>query len=418
MASFLDCCRFIPASNGIGSFVVASAVGGYQTPASANAVNGAIYRYRAESADLTQWEVGYGVYTAATATLTRSTVLFNSSGGTSAINFTAVPQVAIVALAEDLANLGSSGGFVNKFRNGAMDVWQRGVAAITVPTAGAYTADGWIVTPTGASCTAQQAANNRSGANTLFGLQLTGAAGVTDIQCAQRIESSFAAGLAGNTVTVQAQIFNNTGASITPTLASKYPASTDVWTSPTTDLAATNLQACANGVWTQVAYTLLVSANATKGYELIFDFGNNFSTTGKDVVVAECDVRVTPSLFATGVNNNPPAPEIRSIAAETQFCQRYYRITPGTVNSEPTVYGTVVSSGQAFGISLVYPVPMRSTPTATITGTFAVSNLSAPTVQAVTPYSYSIIATSTSSAPALAVIQPSGSAQIAFSAEL
>jgi hypothetical protein len=105
MASFLDCCRFIPASNGAGSFVVASAVGGYQTPASANAVSGATYRYRAESADLTQWEVGFGVYTAATATLTRSTILFNSSGGTSAINFTAVPQVAVVVLAEDLLAL-------------------------------------------------------------------------------------------------------------------------------------------------------------------------------------------------------------------------------------------------------------------------------------------------------------------------
>jgi hypothetical protein len=110
MAFFLDCCRFIPASNGTGSFVVASAAGGYQTPASANAVNGATYRYRAESADLTQWEVGTGVYTAATATLTRSTILFNSSGGTSPINFTAVPQVAIVCLAEDVSSFPSNAG--------------------------------------------------------------------------------------------------------------------------------------------------------------------------------------------------------------------------------------------------------------------------------------------------------------------
>jgi hypothetical protein len=105
MASFLDVVRFNPVSSGTGSFVVSSAVNGYQTPASAGAVNGATYRYRAESADLTQWEVGFGVYTVGTTTLTRSTILFNSSGGTSAINFTLVPQVAIVALAEDLTAL-------------------------------------------------------------------------------------------------------------------------------------------------------------------------------------------------------------------------------------------------------------------------------------------------------------------------
>lgn len=102
MASFLNVCRFTAASSGTGSFVVSTAVTGYQTPASANAVDGATYRYRAESADLSQWEVGYGVYTAGTATLTRGTILFNSSGGASAINFTAAPQVAIVQLAEDI----------------------------------------------------------------------------------------------------------------------------------------------------------------------------------------------------------------------------------------------------------------------------------------------------------------------------
>jgi len=102
VASFLDVCRFTAASSGTGSFVVSAAVTGYQTPASANAVDGATYRYRAESADLSQWEVGYGVYTSGTVTLTRATVLFNSSGGASAINFTAAPQVAVVLLAEDL----------------------------------------------------------------------------------------------------------------------------------------------------------------------------------------------------------------------------------------------------------------------------------------------------------------------------
>lgn len=102
MASFLNVCRFNATSSGTGDFVVSTAVTGFQTPAGAGAVNGAIYRYRAESADLSQWEIGYGAYTSGSTTLARSTILSNSSGGTSAINFSSAPRVAVVALAEDL----------------------------------------------------------------------------------------------------------------------------------------------------------------------------------------------------------------------------------------------------------------------------------------------------------------------------
>lgn len=101
MVSFLNVCRFTAASSGTGNFVVSSAVTGYQAPSTAGAVNGAVYRYRAESADLTQWEIGYGAYTTGTATLARTSVIANSLGTTAKINFTAAPQVAVVVLAED-----------------------------------------------------------------------------------------------------------------------------------------------------------------------------------------------------------------------------------------------------------------------------------------------------------------------------
>ena len=101
MAAFLDVCRFTPTAGGTTDWTVSAAVAGYQTPASANAVNGTVYRYRAESADLTQWEIGYGAYTVSGTVLARTTVLFNSAGTTAKINFSTVPQVAIVALGED-----------------------------------------------------------------------------------------------------------------------------------------------------------------------------------------------------------------------------------------------------------------------------------------------------------------------------
>lgn len=102
MASFLDNCVFNATSTGTVDFVVATAVAGSQTPASANAVNAAVYRYYARSSDSSQWEVGYGPYTVSGTSQARTTVLFNSSGTTAKISFSTVPIVAVVALAEDL----------------------------------------------------------------------------------------------------------------------------------------------------------------------------------------------------------------------------------------------------------------------------------------------------------------------------
>jgi len=104
VAKFVDVCRFTPASSGTGDFVVSAAVTGYLTPAGASAVNGNTYHYRAESADLSQWEVGEGVYTSGTTTLARTTIFFSSSGGAK-VSFSAVPQVALTLLAEDLGAL-------------------------------------------------------------------------------------------------------------------------------------------------------------------------------------------------------------------------------------------------------------------------------------------------------------------------
>ena len=134
-AGFLDVCRFNPTAGGMTNWTVSTAVTGYQTPALGGAVNGTIYRYRAESSDLTQWEVGYGAYTVSGTVLARTTVLYNSSGtGTGAgqsgagslINFSAVPQVAIVGLAEDLISFA--------LHTRTRTIYTSGSGTYTVPT--------------------------------------------------------------------------------------------------------------------------------------------------------------------------------------------------------------------------------------------------------------------------------------------
>lgn len=101
MVGFLTACRFNPTAGSTTDWTYSSAVTGYQSPTAAQVVNGQTYRYRAESADLTQWEVGEGAYNTGTGVLARTTVKFNSSGGTSKINFSTTPQVAIIVTADD-----------------------------------------------------------------------------------------------------------------------------------------------------------------------------------------------------------------------------------------------------------------------------------------------------------------------------
>ena len=108
MANFIDGVIFVAAAPGIGDFVVAIPAQGFMTPAQGNAVDGVEYNYRAESADLTQWEIGYGVYTAAGTTLSRTKVLYNSFGTTARIDFAHQPNVGLVPLSRDFANIGGT----------------------------------------------------------------------------------------------------------------------------------------------------------------------------------------------------------------------------------------------------------------------------------------------------------------------
>lgn len=99
---FIDACGFIPTAGGTTDFVVSTAIPGYQTPASAGAVNATVFSYRGESADKSQWEEGFGAYTVSTTTLARTTVTASSTGAK--VSFSSAPNVFITALSADLQN--------------------------------------------------------------------------------------------------------------------------------------------------------------------------------------------------------------------------------------------------------------------------------------------------------------------------
>jgi hypothetical protein len=253
-----------------------------------------------------------------------------------------------------------------------MDIWQRGTSALTATTAGAYTADGWIVLPTGASVTAAQATGRSLTVNSF---QVTGAASVTDLIVKQRIESYTSAPMTSQQVTFQAWVFNSTGGSITPTLTVKHPTAADNYTGTATDVSAVSLQPCGNAAWTQISYTFAASSSSAFGMEVGIDFGNNFSSGAKSIQITECDLRVTPGV-PSGLNYAPPVPQFRPIHEELVFCQRYFTksysqsvaigANVGNPNGAIVLEALSISGSTLLAGDVKYPVVMRTAPTKTL----------------------------------------------------
>lgn len=110
MAAWLDNVRFNPTLGGTTDWTYSSAVAGYQSPASAGAANGRAYKYFAIDTS-NNWELGEGAWNSGTGVLPRTTVIANSLGTTAKINFAAAPQVAIVALKEDMISVEEANSF-------------------------------------------------------------------------------------------------------------------------------------------------------------------------------------------------------------------------------------------------------------------------------------------------------------------
>jgi hypothetical protein len=246
--------------------------------------------------------------------LTGPVTLMSGSGGS-------------VVSSSDAMTILEPGGWRNKFQNSHFDISAGTGTSGTVATGStSYTLEGWQITTAGAAVAWSQQFNQNLSGNAI---RLACATGLTTCTLRGRIESLFAVNLlnkikAGVPVTIQFTIFNNTGATITPQLATFFPTTTrDLFTTLTDDLVVTNLQSCPNGVATTVCFTYTPNASIGLGFEIDLLFGSSLNATSGFVDISFADVRVTPQAV-TGLNSNPPPYETRAFKDELEYCQRYF----------------------------------------------------------------------------------------------
>ena len=258
-------------------------------------------------------------------------------------------QVLVDTVKDSLNNVlaPASSVFRNRFINGQMQIAQRGTSGTSgsgVPTTTATypSVDRWFAYGTGATVTVAQVAG---ATNTKNLIQLTGAASVTGAGIGQRIEAVNCYDMAGQTVTLSANIANSLLTTVTWT--AYYASSSDVWASSTQ---------IATGSWTvsstiaNYSAQIAIPSAATTGIQVIFSVGAQTSGTFQ-IGNAQLEVGTNATSF-----------DYRPYGTELVLCQRYYyKLKAATSYTNAGVgraYAT--TNAQAF---VALPVSMRAAPT-------------------------------------------------------
>ena len=233
----------------------------------------------------------------------------------------------------------------NRIINGAMAIDQRNAGSsqtITAASALAYTVDRWYAYCTGANVTGQRV---QGASANQYRYQFTGAASVTAIGFAQRIEAINSSDLAGTTATLSVDLSNSLLTTVTWT--AYYANSTDTFGT----LASPSVTSIATGSFTVTSSIARYSAQisipsaATTGLQILFTVGAQ--TSGTWVIG---NVQLEPGSIATPF-------ERRLYGQELTLSQRYcYVCTIRPLGI--TLNGNALSSG-----ILSYPVTMRTSPT-------------------------------------------------------
>lgn len=374
-------------TTGTGTYNLGTAVAGYLSPDDAGLSTGIRVAYVVVDS-LTNpsiFEIGEGTYTAGTpATISRALIVRNSSGGTTAVSWSAGTKYLFLALSASrfviyatdgglvLNDAGISGvasinsgplaGFRNAVINGNFNVWQRGTS-FSSPAAGAYGSDRWLINFDGSGATrtisrqaftlGQTAVPGEPSYFYRFGQSVAGSGGASNF-ISQRIEDvrtfagrqvtlSFYAKAAAS-LTMPAIIFRQyfgSGGSPSAYADAIVGAPTVVGTSFTKHTFTVTLPSISGKT---------LGTDGVSMLELILLLPLNTTFTF-DIAQVQLELGSVATPF-----------ERRPLGVELQLCQRYFQFVS-------TLQAGITDSGATNSYRGRLTVNMRSTPTVVIVGT-------------------------------------------------
>ena len=284
-------------------------------------------------------------------------------------------QAALIALQAQDANLtalasingGQIAGLRNRVINGSMATDQRNSGAAQTITAGAalaYTVDRFYGYSTGANVTGQQVAGTSPNA---YLYRFTGAASVTKIGFAQRIEDLNCQDLAGNTAKLSVDLSNSLLTTVTWTAYYANTANTfGSLASPTRTLISTGTFTVTSTL-TRYNTSITIPSAATTGIEIELSVAAQISGTWS-IGNFQLERGATATTF-----------EQRSYGLELALCQRY------GASIGINQYRVDLSANGAGNSTLSFPItPMRVVPTAITQPTFTYTNASGASFTGVT----------------------------------
>ncbi len=291
-----------------------------------------------------------------------TTALSVAQGGTGATT-AAAAAFALKGVNNDINSMnvlasingGQLAGLRNRIINGGMAVDQRNAGAAQTFTAGAalaYAVDRWYGYCTGANVTGQRVAGS---GNTQYRYQFTGAASVTKIGYAQRIEQANSFDLNNRAIVVGVELANSLLTTVTWTAWYANTADTfGTLAAPTRTSIGTGT-ITVNSTPTRYYVPITLPAGATTGIEIEFSVGAQTSGTWT----------ISEANLVAGAANELWR-EQRPYGMELALCQRYL---PAVGFS-----GSDYFTGQAASAILAYiPIPFKASarvaPTGILTGT-------------------------------------------------
>lgn len=332
----------------------------------------------AETADATNADVVATIASTAGVALTAASTATTKASEAAASASAAATDAASAASANLVRG--------NRIVNGGMLVNQE---AATYTSTDRYTLDQWVVGSTGAAVTTTQA-GKLSGAVSSRSMQITGAAGVTDVGFSQRMLAIDTQDMAGQQVTLSLLVFQNTGVTKTPNLQVLYANAANNF-SGTTLAATAQAVSIPSGIVTRVSATFVLSASAITG--LLADF-SSFGVLG-----AGTSLFVTDVALRLGTIN---AFEQEDYASTLRRCQVFAQSSYNTGSYVGSIesgiqYAASSTAGEAAPV-IMSPVRMWTSPSAVTVYSPATGaagsrrNLSAAVDEAITGFNVSTAA--------------------------